>query len=174
MAEPFLEESIAVLERTPEVLTVLLRGLAEGWTHATEGLETWSPYDVMGHLIHGEQTDWMPRIEMILEHGTSRKFAPFDREAQFQIGDRPHLEALLDEFVALRRKTLAKLRQLDLKPEQLELEGMHPAFGPVTLRQLIATWTAHDLAHLVQVTRVMAKRYREEVGPWAAYLSVMR
>lgn len=174
MAERFLEESVAVLVRTPAVLAVLLRGLPEAWTTATEGEGTWSAYDVVGHLIHGEKTDWLPRIEMILEHGTTKEFAPFDREAQFGEGVPRPLVDMLDEFSKLRGQSVARLLQLNLQPEQLELEGQHPALGVVTLRQLIATWTAHDLAHLVQVSRVMARRYKDEVGPWAAYLSVMQ
>jgi len=174
MTGNFVEESLAILGRTPAVLDALLRDLPAGWTEATEGEGTWSPYAVMGHLIHGEVADWMPRLEMILEHGPSRTFPPFDREAQFAESEKKALGALLDEFGALRRDGLRRLAALDLQPEQLALTGMHPAFGAVTVRQLLATWTAHDLAHLVQINRVMAKRYREEVGPWAAYLSVMK
>lgn len=174
MAVSFLEESLAVLTRTPATLDALLRDLPEEWTAATEGPGTWSPYVVIGHLIHGEKADWMPRVAILLEHGTSRAFDSFDREAQFVESEGKSLSALLDEFAALRRGNLAQLRELNLKAEQLELLGRHPAFGPVSLRQLLATWTAHDLAHIVQVSRVMARRYQEEVGPWGAYLSVMK
>jgi hypothetical protein len=170
MAAPFFEECLAVLARTPFTLNALLRGLPDAWTEATEGPGTWSPYVVVGHLIHGEKTDWMPRVVTILEHGPARAFEPFEREAQLH-GE--PLAALLDEFIELRRTNLEKLRGLDLRPAQLELQGTHPAFGPVTLRQLLATWTAHDLAHILQVSRTMARRYRTEVGPWAEYLSVM-
>ncbi|MCX6597817.1 MAG: DinB family protein [Acidobacteria bacterium] len=173
MADTFLAESIAVLTRTPAVLDALLRGLPEAWTDASEGPGTWSPYVVLGHLVHGERADWMPRLEIILRHGPARAFDPFDREAQFAESQGKTLAELLDDFAALRRQGLERLRELDLQPGQLELTGTHPAFGPVTVRQLLATWTAHDLAHLVQVSRVMAKRYREEVGPWAEFLSVM-
>lgn len=174
MGQQFLDESISVLTRTPATFDALLRDLPAAWTTATEGAGTWSPYTVIGHLIQGERTDWMTRTAMILEHGTSRPFEPFDREAQFQESqDRP-LNDLLDEFATRRHQNLARLRALDLKPAQLDLQGTHPAFGPVTLRQLLATWTAHDLGHILQVTRVMARRYKDEVGPWAAYLSVMR
>jgi hypothetical protein len=168
----FLAESIAILERTPAAFDALLRGLPEPWTSVTEGPGTWSAYDVIGHLIHGEKTDWMPRVQIILEHGASRTFDPYDREAQFA-AERVPMAALLDEFAALRAASLARLRALDLQPGQLDLQGMHPALGLVTLRQLLATWTSHDLGHIVQVGRVMARRYREEVGPWAAYQSVM-
>lgn len=174
MTVPFLEECIAVLSRTPDVLNALLRDLPEAWTTVDEGSGTWRAYDVVGHLIHGEETDWMPRLRIILEHGRNRPFDPFDREAQFRDSKRAPLAALLDEFGALRRDNLDRLRALDLQPEQLELQGTHPALGVVTARQLLATWTAHDLAHLVQVSRVMARRYKDDVGPWAEYLSVMR
>jgi DinB superfamily len=173
MDSSFLDESLAVLKRTPRVLEALLRDLPDVWTSATEGPGTWSPYVVVGHLIHGERVDWMPRVEMILEHGVNRPFDAFDREAQLT-GD-PHkaLGALLDEFAALRTSNVERLRELDLQPAQLALQGMHPALGVVTLRQLLATWTAHDLAHILQISRVMAKRYKNDVGPWAEYLSVM-
>jgi hypothetical protein len=169
----FVRDCAAVLERTPAALDALLRNLPDTWTNADEGPGTWSPYVVMGHLIHGEKTDWMPRVEIILEHGTARPFDPFDREAQLREETVPDLPALLDEFAALRRQNLARLEAIALRPEQLDLQGMHPALGVVTLRQLLSTWTAHDLSHLVQVGRVMAKRLKQEVGPWAEYLSVM-
>jgi hypothetical protein len=174
MTAPFLEECLSVLTRTPATLDTLLRDLPEAWTAATEGPGTWSPYVVIGHLIHGERADWMPRLAIILEHGPSRPFDPFDREAQFGESDGKSLSTLLDEFSALRRDNLARLRALNLQPAQFELKGTHPALGPVTVRQLLATWTAHDLAHILQVSRVMARRYKQEVGPWAEYLSVMK
>jgi len=170
----FLEESVAVLTRTPATLNAMLRGLPEQWTTTTEGLGTWSSYDVIRHLIHGEKTDWMPRVLIILEHGPDRPFEPFDREAQVRESQAQPMSALLDEFAEVRADNLMQLRGLDLHPAQLELVGTHPALGRVTLRQLVATWTAHDLAHILQVSRVMAKRYKLEVGPWAEYLSVMR
>lgn len=164
---------MSVLASTPATLTALLRNLPAEWTEATEGPRTWSPYDVIGHLIHGEKTDWMPRLAIILDYGPSRPFDPFDREAQFHETDRQPISTLLDEFSALRRDNLLQLRALNLQPAQLELQGTHPALGPVTLRQLLATWTAHDLGHILQVARSMARHYRHEVGPWAQYLSVM-
>ena len=173
MAVNFLEEAVSILTRTPATLDALLRGLPEAWTAATEGPGTWSPYVVIGHLIHGERADWMPRLKIILEHGPTRPFDPFDREAQFRESEGKSLSAMLDEFAALRCENLACLRALDLQPKQFELTGKHPAFGPVTVRQLLATWTAHDLSHLLQISRVMAKRYKREVGPWAQYLPVM-
>jgi DinB superfamily len=174
MAEPFLEECLSVLTRTPAVLDTLLRDLPEAWTAATEGPGTWSPYDVLGHLAHAERADWMPRLAIILEHGPSRPFDPFDREAQFRESCGKSLPTLLEEFTALRRDNLVRLRELNLQPADLELQGTHPALGRVTVRQLLATWTAHDLAHILQANRVMAKRYKREVGPWAEYLSVMK
>jgi len=174
MTPPFLSESLALLSRTPAVLDALLRDLPEAWTTATEGPDTWSPYDVMGHLIHGDKADWMERLVIILEHGPAKPFAPFDREAQFHRGEQPSLESLLGEFSVLRSENLTRLRALQLTEAHLERQGTHPAFGLVTARQLLATWTAHDMAHLLQFSRVMAKRYKSEVGPWAQYLSVMK
>jgi hypothetical protein len=174
MTASFLEECLSVLTRTPVTLDTMLRDLPEVWTLATEDPGTWSPYVVIGHLIHGERADWMPRLAIILEHGPNRPFDSFDREAQFQESRGKSLSTLLDEFTALRRDNLARLRGLNLQPAQLELHGTHPALGPVTLRQLLATWTAHDLGHILQVSRVMARRYKQEVGPWAEYLSVMK
>jgi hypothetical protein len=173
MASSFLDECLSILTRTPATLDALLRDLPDVWTAATEGPGTWSPYIVIGHLIHGERTDWMPRLAIILEQGASRAFDPFDREAQFRESHGKPLSTLLDEFSALRRSNLERLRERNLQPAQLEWKGTHPDLGPVTVRQLLATWTAHDLAHLLQVSRTMAKHYKQEVGPWAKYLSVM-
>lgn len=173
MPDPFVEECIAVLTRTPGTLDALLRGLPDQWTTATEGPGTWSPFDVVGHLIHGEQTDWMARLTIILEHGPERPFDPFDREAQFRDSHGKTLPVLLDEFRELRQANVARLRSLDLQASQFDLEGTHPVLGRVTLRELLATWTAHDLAHMVQINRVMAKRYKQCVGPFAQFLSVM-
>jgi hypothetical protein len=170
----FVEESIAILERMPAALEALLRGLPDSWVRATEGPGTWSPYDVLGHLIHGERTDWMSRLAIMLEFGTERTFDPFDREAQFRETENKSLDQLLDEFKTLRAANVERLRQLDLHSAQLELQGSHPALGRVTVRQLLATWTAHDLDHIVQISRTMAKRYRQDVGPWTEYLSVMK
>jgi hypothetical protein len=174
MQVPFLEECLSVLTHTPGTLDAMLRGLPEAWTTATEGPGTWSPYDVVGHLIHGERTDWMARLAIILEHGATRAFDPFDREAQFRESSGKSLAVLLGEFGVLRGENLAHLRALNLQPAQLELQGLHPALGAVTVRQLLATWTAHDLAHILQISRVMAKRYKQEVGPWAKQMSVMK
>src|SRR5215510_2546559 len=174
MPAPFLEECLSILSRTPATLNALLRDLPESWTEVTEGPGTWSPYVVIGHLIHGEKTDWIPRLNIILEHGPGRPFDKFDREAQFRDSQGKTLTTLLDEFTGLRQQNLASLRALNLQPTELNRNGTHPELGPVTVRQLLATWTAHDLAHLVQVNRVMARRYKEDVGPWAEFLSVMK
>lgn len=170
----FPEESLSLLTRTPATLDALLGGLPEAWATATEGPGTWSPYDVIGHLVHCEKADWRVRLDIILEHGPSRPFDPLDREAQFGESKGKSLTTLLDEFGALRRDNVTYLRSLHIEPAQLELQGTHPALGPVTIRQLLAAWTVHDLTHIVQISRVMARRYKEEVGPWAEYLSVLK
>lgn len=174
MSAPFLEECLSVLTRTPEVLDVLLRNLPEELTLATEGPGTWSPYVVVRHLIYGEKTDWMPRMRIIMEHGADRTFDPFDHEAQFREQELRSLPELLDEFRDLRQSGIAALRAMNLTPGQLERNGRHPALGLVTARQLLATWAAHDLGHILQISRVMARRYKPEVGPWVRYQSVMK
>ena len=168
-----LPAGTAVLERTPATLRAMLDGLPSAWTDATEGPDTWSPFVVVGHLIHGERTDWIGRARIILEQGPNRRFTPFDRFAQFRESEGRSLPELLDEFARLRAENLATLASWNLTDEHLALEGEHPEFGAVTLRQLLATWVAHDLGHIAQVARVMAKQYREAIGPWRAYLSVI-
>jgi hypothetical protein len=168
-----LPTALAVLERTPAVLRTLLEGLPDEWTRATEGPETWSPYDIVGHLNHAERADWIPRARIILAQGPARRFEPFDRLAQFGESEGKSLATLLDELAVLRAESLATLRGWSLTDAQLELEGEHPTFGTVTLRQLLSTWVAHDLGHLAQIARVMAKQYREAVGPWRAFLPVL-
>jgi hypothetical protein len=162
-----------VLRRTPQTLASLLRDLPEGWVHHDEGPGTWSVFDVIGHLIHGERTDWIPRARIILRDGTTKAFEPFDRFAQLHASRGKSLGELLDEFAGLRAQNLAELEGFRLVPEQLALEGRHPDLGVVTLGQLLSTWVAHDLDHLAQVARVMAKCYTDEVGPWKAYLRVL-
>ena len=171
---PFsLEEAIPLLERTPQTLVAMLRGLPTGWLECNEGGETFSPYDVVGHLIHGEKTDWMPRARMILETGDTRPFEPFDRFAQREASRGKTLDELLDEFARLRAANIAALKALELAPSDLERRGMHPKLGSVTMRQLLATWVAHDLDHVVQVARVIARQYTDEVGPWTAHLRII-
>ena len=168
-----LEAGTEVLARTPATLRAMLSGLASEWTDATEGPETWSPYDIVGHLIHGERTDWIPRARIILAQGDDRRFSPYDRYAQFRESQGKPLTNLLDEFERLRRENLETLAGWKLTEEQFALEGVHPEFGPVTLRQLLATWVVHDLGHIAQVARVMAKQYRDPIGPWRAYLPIV-
>jgi hypothetical protein len=168
-----LKQGMAVLERTPRVLRAMLGALAPAWADATEGPETWSPYSIVGHLIHGERTDWVPRAQLILTQGANRRFTPYDRFAQFRESQGKALAELLDEFARLRENNLAVLGGWNLTDVQLALEGEHPEFGAVTLRQLLATWVAHDLGHVAQIARVMAKQYRDAVGPWRAYLPIL-
>ena len=168
-----IEEATAILARTPATLDALLRGLPDGWIAAHEGGETWSSFDVIGHLIHGERTDWMPRARMILEQGESRPFEKFDRFAQFTASAGRTLASLLDEFATLRQDNLRELAALRLTDAALDRRGRHPELGGVTLRQLLATWTAHDLDHVVQIARVLARQYSDEVGPWRAYLRII-
>jgi len=169
-----LPDGIAVLERTPAVLRALLAGLPYGWILATEGPDTWSPFDVVGHLIHGERTDWIPRLEIILAEGESRAFDPFDRFAQFHGSRGRTLEELLETFAVLRAGSLARLASFELTAADLKRRGRHPELGTVTLEQLLATWVAHDLSHVGQIARVMGKAYTEAVGPWAEYLPMLR
>jgi len=168
-----LPDAIAVLERTPAVLRTWLAGLPEGWTTCNEGPETFSPYDILGHLIHGERADWIARARIILDQGANRRFEPYDRFAQQRESAGKTLTQLLDEFATLRDSNLATLSGWRLTDAELALEGEHPTFGAVTLRQLLSTWAAHDLGHIAQAARVMAKRYRDDVGPWRAYLPVL-
>lgn len=168
-----LADAIAVLARTPATLRALLAGLPEPWIRSDEGPDTFTAFDNVGHLIHGERTDWIARARIILAQGEDRRFAPYDRFAQVRESAGKTLAQLLDEFDALRAANLATLRGWRLTARELALEGEHPAFGRVTLQQLLATWVVHDLGHVAQVARVMAKRYRDEVGPWRAYLPVL-
>jgi hypothetical protein len=174
MSETFLDECISLLQRTPVILDNQLRKLPESFITANEGPETWCPFDVVGHLIHGDKTDWLPRMETILKYGENVPFIPFDRFAQARDSQDKTLDQLLDEFTTLRKLNIDRFKQLNITTEQLALTGTHPAFGSVTLKQLIATWVAHDLDHLNQINRVMACRYKETVGPWVQYLSILR
>ena len=168
-----LADAITILERTPAVVSALLAGLPEAWVHATEGDGTWSPYDVIGHLIHGERTDWLPRARHILA-GETRAFEPFDRRAQFSESQGKSLGELLTTLADLRRENVSALIGMKLTESDLNRRGLHPELGEVTLGQLLATWVVHDLDHLAQVARTMAKRYGEATGPWSEYLSILR
>lgn len=169
-----LQDTVALLARTPTTLNALLRDLPETWTRRNEGEKTWSVFDVVGHLIHGERTDWMPRARMILEFADSQAFEPFDRLAQERESQGKSLAELLDEFAILRAQSLNQLRDLNLRAEDLARRGRHPALGVVTLSQLLATWAVHDLTHLHQISRVMAHQFRQNVGPWTKYLGVLQ
>jgi len=176
-----LAHARTLLARTPATLDALLRDLPEPFVHADEGPDTWSPFDVVGHLIHGERTDWLVRAKLILQPGGPHPFEPFDRFAQQGASEEHSLDELLDTFAALRAENLRGLDALGITESDpstssghvLDREGVHPDFGPVTLRQLLATWVAHDLGHLAQISRALAKVYRDEVGPWRAYLPVL-
>ena len=168
-----LESAIAILRRTPSTLDGLLRNLPDEWLMQNEGPSTWSPFDVIGHLIHGEETDWIPRAKIILEHGESQPFTSFDRFAMFEKSKGKRMTELLDEFQQRREANLEQLNKMKLTTDMLEQRGRHPELGVVTLKQLLATWVAHDLGHIAQIVRVMAKQYRLEVGPWQQYLSIL-
>ena len=174
LMEQNLIDTIALLSRTPAALDVLLRDLPKAWTSADEGENTWTAFDVIGHLIHGERTDWMPRLRMILEFGDTQTFVPFDRFAQFRESEGKSLPQLLDQFARLRAENLAELRALNLQPADFERRGRHPALGDVTLSQLLAAWTVHDLTHLHQISRILAHQYRDAVGPWSTFLGVLQ
>lgn len=169
-----LQHTISLLARTPATLDALLRDLPEEWTMRNEGGNTFNAFDVIGHLIQGERTDWMPRAKRILQFGESRAFDRFDRRAQERESQGKSLPQLLDEFARLRAENLAGLRALNVTDQELNRRGLHPELGTVTLSQLLATWAAHDLTHLHQISRIMAHQYREAVGPWTAYLGVMQ
>lgn len=169
-----LSDTIALLARTPAALDALLRGLPESWTHRNEGENTWSPFEIVGHLIHGERADWVPRAKMILQSGESQTFVPFDRTGHAREIQGKSLAQLLDEFARVRAANLAELRDLNIQPADLDRRGRHPALGVVTLSQLLSTWAAHDLTHLHQLSRVMAHQFRQAVGPWSAYLGVLK
>ncbi len=169
-----LDYTISLLSRTPGALDVLLRDLPEAWTRRNEGDSTWTVFDVIGHLIHGERSDWIQRARIVLESGESRPFDRFDRSAQERESQGKSLHDLLDEFAGLRSDNLRQVRSWNLEPHDLERRGHHPALGTVTLSELLATWAAHDLTHLHQISRIMAHQYRDAVGPWRRYLGVLQ
>ena len=169
-----LPHSLEILERTPDLLKAWLSGLSEEWTHTNEGGETWSAYDILGHFIHGEKTDWIPRMEIILSDRADKTFVPFDRFAQFRDSEGKTLEELFAEFKRLRMESLERLRAAGLTEADWDKEGVHPEFGTVTLSELLATWVVHDMGHIAQIARVMAHQYRGEIGPWKAYLGIMK
>jgi len=168
-----LERSYEILDRTPAVLNALLSGLPDYWVMPNEGPETFSPYDVVGHFIHGEKTDWVVRAKMIMQFGNSQTFEKYDRFAQYEESKGKSLQQLLDEFDSLRKENMIWFRSLNLSEIDLDKKGMHPVLGEVTLRNLLSTWVIHDLTHIAQVTRVMAKQYKEEMGPWRQYFRIL-
>ncbi len=174
MMEFNLNHAISLLTRTPNVLRAMLEGLPSEWINSNDGEETWSSYDVIGHLIHGERADWIPRAKTILKDGENRAFEPFDRFAQFEESKDKSIEELLETFENLRRENIENLMAMNLTPEDLSRRGAHPALGSVMLAQLLATWVAHDQSHIVQIARTMARQYHVAVGPWQEYLSVMK
>jgi uncharacterized damage-inducible protein DinB len=169
-----LEQAREVLRRTPSALNSLLRHLPDQWVLHNEGPDSWSVYDIVGHLIHGEETDWIPRAEIILRDGESGTFEPFDRFAMFEKSRGKSLDELLDQFERLRVESLNKLGEMNLTPETLKKRGRHPDLGVVTLEELVSTWVVHDLGHMAQISRVMARQYEDAVGPWKAFLSILR
>ncbi len=168
-----LNKGIAILERTPVILEAFLKDLSEEWTLSNEGGDSWSPFDVVGHLIHGEKTDWIQRMKIILGEGPGKTFAPFDRFAQFESSKGKSMNELLDEFKERRAENLAILKSMKLSEDKFILKAIHPGLGEVSMKQLFSAWVAHDLGHIAQISRVMAKQYKEEVGPWNEYLTVM-
>ena len=171
--QPDVSQMIAILERTPAVLTALLDGLPDEWTDSTDGGDSWSAYDVVGHLIHGELTDWIPRAKIILAEGEERAFDPFDRFAQVRESAGKSLSELLTIFADLRAHNLEELARLELEPGDFAKRGRHPDLGSVTLGELLSTWVVHDLGHLAQIARAMSARYRKDVGPWSEHLPVL-
>ena len=169
-----IDKSIEILERTPVVIETMLKGISKDWVTKNEGPKTWSAFDIVGHLIHGEKTDWIPRMEIILSNKTNKKFVPFDRFAQFKNSKGKSLHQLINEFKKLRKNNISKLKSKRLQTKYLNKKGIHPAFGNVTLKQLLATWVVHDLNHIAQISRVMAKQYKKEVGPWKEYLKIIQ
>lgn len=168
-----LHKSVEILERTPIVIEDMLTDISDEWVINNEGPDTWSAYDIVGHLIHGEKTDWIPRIEIILSGKADKRFIPFDRFAQFTESKGKSLETLTAEFKTLRKNNIIKLRLKKIDPADLFKTGIHPEFGEVTLQQLLSTWVVHDLSHIAQIARVMSKQYKAEVGPWIEYLPIL-
>jgi len=168
-----LNKSIEILSRTPYVLETLLSGISDEWLMNNEGENTWSPFDIVGHLIHGEKTDWIIRMEIILSDARDKRFVPFDRTAQFKESEGKNITQLLEEFKTIRKQNIEIVESRKINSNDLTKKGIHPAFGEVTLKELLSAWTAHDLSHIAQIARVMAKQYANEVGPWKEYLPIL-
>ncbi|AUP81595.1 hypothetical protein C1H87_10225 [Flavivirga eckloniae] len=168
-----LEQALEILERTPNTLSSLLSGLSDEWVYANEGDDTWSAFDIVGHLIHGEKTDWIIRTKIVLSHAESKTFKTFDRFAQFENSKGKTLQQLLEEFSELRLENLKTLKELQITESQFNMKAIHPELGKVTLKELLATWVTHDLGHIAQIAHVMAKQYKDEVGSWKAYITIL-
>ncbi|MBX2890068.1 MAG: DinB family protein [Saprospiraceae bacterium] len=167
-------QALEILERTPDALHTMLHQISEDWTYQNEGPDTWSVFDVVGHLLHGEKTDWIPRATLILSDRADKTFEPFDRFAQYETSKGKNIQTLLEEFRDARKESLSELRRLNISDADLRKTGIHPTFGEVTLAQLLSTWVVHDLNHVAQIARIMAKQYKEEVGPWTAFLRILQ
>ncbi|MGB8194863.1 MAG: DinB family protein [Chitinophagaceae bacterium] len=168
-----IQEALPILERTPEVVATILKGLHPQWIYSNEGSDTWSPFDIVGHYIHGEKTDWIPRLNIILGNDADKRFVPFDRFAQFEDSKGKSMDDLLEEFARLRKQNIEALKKVELNETTLAKKGIHPAFGEVSLEHLLSSWVVHDLGHISQIVRVMAKQYTEAVGPWTAYMGIL-
>ena len=168
-----IDKALEILERTPKILEIFLENLSGDWIFCNEGDETWSAFDVVGHLIHGEKTDWIPRLNIVLSDSGNKTFEPYDRFAQFEASKGTTMKQLLEEFSKLRKQNLNFLKSLHISETDFEKKAIHPSLGEVTLKNLLATWVTHDLGHIAQISRVMAKQYKDEVGPWIAYVSIL-
>lgn len=169
-----IDKAIEVLERTPSVIKSLLSEISDEWTLNNEGENTWSPYDVVGHLVHGEKTDWMPRLEMVLANSETKTFEPYNRFAQFEMSKGKSLATLLSEFESFRKQNIDTLKAQNISEKDLSKIANHPSLGRVTLKNLLAAWVVHDLGHITQISRVMAKQYKDEIGPWSKYLTIVK
>lgn len=169
-----IDEAISILERTPKVISVLLPGLSKEWLYNNEGDSTWSPHQILGHLVYGEETDWLPRTKIIIEFDTTKKFEPYDRFAQDRLYADKSSEELLDLFAKRRAQNLKELKGMSLSSEDLMRKGKHPEFGNITLKEMLSSWVVHDLGHITQISRVLAKNYKNEIGPWTKYLTIVR
>ncbi|MEM9919666.1 MAG: DinB family protein [Bacteroidota bacterium] len=169
-----IHKSIEILSRTPDTLDSMLTGLSEDWLKSNEGIDTWSPYDIVGHLIHGEKTDWIPRAKIILSEAEDKTFVPFDRFAQMNLAEEKDMATLLEEFRTLRAENIKELRAFNMDAATLQRKGIHPELGEANLKELLSTWVVHDLGHIAQIARVMAKQYSTEVGPWKQYLGILK
>ncbi len=168
-----LDKALEILKQTPKTLQLFLGNLSKDWIYCDEGKNTWSPFDIVGHLIHGERTDWIQRTKIILSDSDIKTFEPFNRYAQFKVSENKTIHQLLIEFSELREQNIRILKELNVTNEQLRLKGMHPELGEVTLKELLACWVTHDLGHIAQIARVMAKQYKDQVGPWTAYIPIL-